>query len=66
MIRITTDPRQMGGQPCIQGLRIPVITVLDLLANGYSYEEVLADYPDLRLEDLHAAIGYAGGLIPRR
>ena len=44
--RITIDPAQMGGMPCIRGLRIPVATVVDLVAAGLSTDEILTDYPD--------------------
>ena len=49
----------MGGRPCIRGLRIRVTDVLELLAAGASYEEVLADYPYLEREDILAALEYA-------
>jgi uncharacterized protein (DUF433 family) len=50
--RITVNPSQMDGLPCIRGLRIPVATVLRMLAGGMSEQEILADYPDLQLEDV--------------
>jgi uncharacterized protein (DUF433 family) len=56
--RITIDPRQMGGVPCIRHLRIPVATIAGLLEEGVSEPEVLEDYPDLEPEDLHAAVEY--------
>lgn len=57
--RITFDPNQCGGRPCLRGLRIRVKDVLDLLAAGASREEILADYPLLEDEDVTAALEYA-------
>jgi uncharacterized protein (DUF433 family) len=57
--RITIEEGKCGGRPCIRGLRIRVSDVLDLLAAGASYEEILADYPFLVKEDIFAAIEYA-------
>lgn len=57
--RITIDPAQMGGVPCIRGLRIPVATVVGMIADGMSEAEVLADYPDLQREDIREALRYA-------
>jgi uncharacterized protein (DUF433 family) len=56
--RITIDPRQMGGVPCIRNLRIPVATIVGLIDEGVSEAEILEDYPDLELEDLVAAVEY--------
>lgn len=61
--RITTNPEQCGGRPCIRGMRIRVIDVLDLLAAGLSREEVLDELPDLKAEDIEAAIRYASSRI---
>jgi uncharacterized protein (DUF433 family) len=57
--RITIDPNQCGGRPCIRGLRIRVKDVLELLAAGATPEEILADYPYLEAEDIGAALEYA-------
>jgi uncharacterized protein (DUF433 family) len=57
--RITTEPGKCGGRPCIRGMRMRVTDVLQLLSAGASYEEILADYPDLKREDILAAIEYA-------
>jgi uncharacterized protein (DUF433 family) len=57
--RVTFDPEQCGGRPCIRGLRIRVKDVLDLLASGASREEILKDYPSLEPEDITAALQYA-------
>lgn len=59
--RITVDPAQCGGRPCIRGLRIRVKDVLDLLAAGASREEILEDYPYLEPEDITAALEFAAG-----
>ena len=56
--RITVDPRQMGGVPCIRGLRIPVATVVALVAEGRTPDEILADYPDLVAEDIREAVWF--------
>lgn len=61
--RITTNPEQCGGRPCIRGMRIRVIDVLDLLAAGLSREEVLDELPDLEAEDIEAAIRYASSRL---
>lgn len=57
--RITIDPEQCGGHPCIRGMRIRVIDVLDLFAAGLSAEHVLEEMPDHEAEDLQAALQYA-------
>jgi uncharacterized protein (DUF433 family) len=57
--RITVDPNQCGGRPCLRGLRIRVRDVLDLMAAGASRDEILADYPMLEPEDITAALEYA-------
>ena len=57
--RITVEADKLGGKPCIRGLRFPVRDLLELLANGASVEEILADYPDLEAEDVPAVLSYA-------
>lgn len=57
--RITMDPEQCGGRPCIRGMRVRVSDVLDLLANGLSPEEILEEMPDLELEDIRASLKFA-------
>jgi uncharacterized protein (DUF433 family) len=59
MERITINPEQCGGRPCIRGMRIRVKDVLDMLAGGATPEEILADYPDLEAEDIRACLAYA-------
>jgi uncharacterized protein (DUF433 family) len=56
--RITVDPKQMDGVPCIRGLRIPVATVVDMIADGMTKPEVLAAYPDLEPDDITEALKY--------
>lgn len=57
--RITVNPKQCGGRPCIRGMRIRVSDVLDLFAAGLSAEEVLEELPDLEPDDLKASLSYA-------
>ena len=57
--RITVDPEQCGGRPCIRGMRIRVSDVLDLLANGLAPEQILEELPDLELEDIRACLRFA-------
>jgi uncharacterized protein (DUF433 family) len=57
--RITVDPDQCGGRPCIRGMRIRVIDVLELLAAGESAEDILAEYPYLESDDIAASLLYA-------
>ncbi len=61
--RITVDPDQCGGRPCIRGMRIRVIDVLDLLASGLTQDQVLEELPDLEKEDIEAALKYASSKI---
>jgi uncharacterized protein (DUF433 family) len=64
--RITVNPNQMGGVPCIRGLRIPVATVLRMLAGGMSEPEILTDYPDLQLEDIRECLRFAAASAMER
>ena len=64
--RITVDPTQMGGVPCIRGLRIPVATVVGMLADGMTEEEILTAFPDLEHEDLREALRYAAEVVRER
>jgi uncharacterized protein (DUF433 family) len=57
--RITFNPKQCGGRPCIRGMRIRVVDVLELLAAGVSEAEILQDYPDLQAEDIRASLEFA-------
>jgi uncharacterized protein (DUF433 family) len=64
--RITVEPDKMGGVPCIRGLRIPVATVVGMVADGMSEEEILKAYPDLETEDIHQALHYAAEAVRER
>lgn len=57
--RITSNPAQCGGRPCIRGMRIRVTDILEMLADGVSTAEILADFPDLELEDIRASLLFA-------
>jgi uncharacterized protein (DUF433 family) len=57
--RITVNPEQCGGRPCIRGMRIRAVDVLELLAAGLSFAELLAELPDLELADVFAALKFA-------
>lgn len=57
--RITIDPEQCGGRPCVRGMRIRVTDILDLFAAGLSAEQILEEMPDLEMKDLQAALQYA-------
>jgi uncharacterized protein (DUF433 family) len=57
--RITHNPLQCGGKPCIRGMRIRVSDILQMLGEGISCEEILQDFPDLEMEDIHACLLYA-------
>lgn len=64
--RISIDPMQMGGVPCLAHKRIPVATVLKLMAEGASFEQILKAYPDLEKEDLRQAIAFAARSVEER
>ena len=64
--RITVDPAQMGGVPCIRRMRIPVSTVVGMVADGMSTEEILQSYPDLELEDIREALQFAAEAVRER
>ena len=57
--RITVNPEQCGGHPCIRGMRIRVVDVLDLLASGLSFTEVLQEFPDIEMADIQAVLKFA-------
>jgi uncharacterized protein (DUF433 family) len=61
---ITIEPGKRGGRPCIRGMRIAVADVLDWLAAGMTYEEILTDYPELTEEDIRACLTYAADRSP--
>jgi len=64
--RITTDPAQMGGQPCIRGLRIPVASVVAMVADGMDVTEITDALPDLEPEDVSDALHYAAQALRER
>ena len=64
--RITINPKQMDGVPCIRGLRIPVATVVGMVADGMTNEEILAAYPDLEPDDIREALYYAAEAVRER
>jgi len=57
--RITIEPGKCGGKPCIRGMRIRVSDILEMLGDGVSTEEILADFPDLEREDILASLQFA-------
>jgi len=64
--RITSDHRQMGGVPCIRGLRIPVSTVVGMVADGMTEEEILEAFPDLESADIREALLFAAEAVRER
>jgi len=61
--RITVNANQMGGVPCIRGLRIPVATVVGMIADGMTEEEILKAYPDLEPQDIQESLQYAAEVL---
>lgn len=61
--RISIDPSQCGGRPCLRGTRVRVQDVLDMLAGGATAEEILADFPYLEADDIRASLAYAAAAI---
>jgi uncharacterized protein (DUF433 family) len=64
--RITTDPDVMGGLPCIRGLRLPVATIIAMVADGMTVDDVLSEHPDLAREDVREALLYAAEAVRER
>lgn len=64
--RISIDPGQMGGVPCIRGLRIPVVTVVGLVAQGMTETRIVEEYPDLEIEDVRQALAFAAAAVDER
>ncbi len=64
--RITANANQMGGVPCIRGLRIPVATVVAMVADGMSQKEICEAYPDLEQQDIREALHYAAEAVRER
>ncbi len=64
--RITIDPNQMDGVPCLRGLRIPVATVVGMVADGMTEADILRAYPDLEPDDIREALRYAAEAVRER
>jgi uncharacterized protein (DUF433 family) len=64
--RITTNPDKMGGVPCLRGLRIPVATIVGMVAEGMTVAQILEDFPDLEPEDVKEALQYAAEAVRER
>ena len=62
MARITIDPAVMGGVPCLRGLRIPVATVVNMVAGGLTAQQIVEELPPLEIEDVAAALRFAADL----
>lgn len=66
MSRITVDPNVMGGVPCLRGLRIPVATVVNMVAGGLSMQEIVDELPPLEADDVAAALRFAADAVSDR
>jgi len=64
--RITVEPMQMGGVPCIRGIRIPVVTVMEMIADGMTSKEILGAFPDLEAGDIDEALQFAADAVRER
>lgn len=64
--RITIDPNKCFGKPCIRDLRMPVTSLLNYLASGMTVEDILKEWPELELEDIYQALGYAAWAMTER
>ncbi len=64
--RITVDPHRMGGVPCLRSLRIPVATIVAMIADGMNEQQILEAYPDLEPDDIREAIHYAAEAVRER
>ena len=64
--RITVNPKQMGGVPCIRGMRIPVATIVGMVADGMTEAAILEAFPDLQREDIREALHYAAEALQER
>lgn len=65
-VPIIINSKIMGGVPVIQGTRIPVFVILDYLADGYSMEDIIIDFPALDIEDIRATIAFASGILKQQ
>ncbi len=61
--RITFNPKQCGGRPCVRNMRIMVSDILDLLSEGISQDTILQDFPDLEIEDIKACLKFAASRV---
>jgi len=64
--RITLNPEKCFGKPCIRGLRMPVASILSYLSSGMTVDEMLKEWPEFELEDIHQALGYAAWVMEER
>ena len=64
--RITVDPAKMNGVPCIRSLRIPVASVVDMIAAGMTVDDIITDFPDLEPEDITESLHYAAAALRER
>lgn len=64
--RITVEPDKMGGVPCVRGLRIPVATIVGMVADGMTQKQILKAYPDLEPDDIRQALKYAADAVTER
>ena len=64
--RITIDPEVCFGKPCIRGMRMPVTSILAYLSGGMSIDEILKEWPELELQDIYQALGYAASAMEER
>jgi len=65
-IRITVNPNQMDGVPCIRGLRIPVATIVGMISDGMTEKDIIEAYPDLEYEDIRESLRYAAEAVRER
>ena len=65
-VRISVDSKIMGGVPCVRGTRIPVATVVGMIAESMSNDEIIADFPQLTCEDVQASLHYAAAAVDQR
>jgi len=64
--RISVDPGRCGGVPCIRDLRLPVATVVSMVADGQTHEQIIAEFPELEMEDIREALRYAAEALLER
>lgn len=64
--RVAIDHRVMGGVPCIKGTRIPVATVVGMVAEGMTFDQIVSEFPQLRPEDIREALRYAAAAVDER